>query len=404
MLTLDPVKKAACKSEHDLLILGLETIQEELKKDILARDNNGIAETKKLVEDQLKDFQDRMAKAYPRFSMPGVELGDGVKKDAFSFARAALAVVKGDWRLAPYEGEIYHSREHQDFIAKTHSFGVDSAGGFLIPAELSNRLIEKLQPATISFQLGVQQVDLGNVAAMTFNREASNSTAEWVGENLSAARSDVGYSQFTVSPKAVSAKTDITNLLQLLGSNAAETRFLNNAQKMFAQAIDRAILIGPSTLSPKAPVGIANTTGINTSTTSSLTYDMLVDFEDKLMQANAYMGRLGWAMSASQYTIVRKLKDTSNQPIVYRSLTERGQRELFGYPMFTTTQMGTTGANTLAFGDWSQATLFSWFGGILMQRTNSSDNAIDNDITRVALRRYCDVGVEQPAAFCFASA
>ena len=403
MLTLDPVKKAACKTDHDVLILTLETMQEELKKDVLAQNTQGLAETKKQVEDQLKDFSDRLAKAYPRFSMPGVELGDGEKKNAFSWSRAAVAIAKGDWRLAPYEGEIYNSKEHRDFIEKAHSFGIDSAGGFLVPSELSSKFIEKLQPASIAFGLGVNQVEVGNVASLTFNREASNSTAEWVGEMLSATKTDVGYSQMTVSPKALSARTDISNLLQLLGSNAAETRFLDNATKMFGQAIDRGILIGPATLSPKAPTGIANTGGVGTSVSASLTYDMLVDFEDKLLQANAYMGRLGWAMSASQYTIIRKLKDTSGQPIVYRSLTAPGQKELFGFPIGISTQMGTTGANTLAFGDWSQATLFSWFGGLIMQRSTVSDNALDNDLTRIALRRYCDVGVDQPAAFCFAS-
>lgn len=380
-------------------------LKAELEQSALTRNNELAATLTKQFTDQLEAFKAELTKSLPpRFSVPGLPVGDGTQKDAFSLHRAALGFRHNDWSLAPMEGDFFHSKEHREFISKAASFGVDAAGGFLIPVEVSSKIIEKLQPKTIAFSLGVQQMSVGNVASLTMNRQTGDATATWVGEMQTAAASQVTYDQMTVSPKALSVKGDLSNLLQLLGSNAAEMKFIDNAAKAMARGIDRGVLVGPSVTSNKAPIGIAGTSGVLTSTTASLDYDKIVDFEDKIRAANAFEGSLGWVMTEAQYTVVRKLKDTSGQPIVYRSLTEKGLRELFGFPLYTTTAMGTTGANTFAFGDWSQATLYDWFGGIIMKRSDSSDTALDNDLTRVTLRRYCDVGVDQPTAFCFASA
>lgn len=400
-LLIDETKLKECKTDSDRLLLGLGALKDELSKEALERRNQDIAETKKMVDDALAGHQQRMGELFPQFRMPGLEAGKG--KNKFDVVRAAMAYRHNDPTFGALEFDVFNSKEHRDFISKAAALNSDVAGGFLIPTEVSQELIDKLQPQTIAFQCGVRQFDVGQAASLTFNRLIGNATATWVGEMITASRSDLAYSQYTVAPKALSAKTDLSNMLQLMGSNAAEQRWMDNASLMFAQGIDRGILIGPATVSNAAPVGIAGTNGVQTSATASLTYDMLVDFEDKLRTANAFFGKIAWAMSEAQYTVVRKLKDTASQPIVYRSLTEKGLTEIFGIPVYRTTQMGTTGANTLALGAWNQATLFSWFGGIVMKRSDVSDTALDSDVTRLTLRRYCDVGVDQPTAFVFAS-
>jgi hypothetical protein len=46
--------------------------------------------------------------------------------------------------------------------------------------------------------------------------------------------------------------------------------------------------------------------------------------------------------------------------------------------------MGTTGANTLALGQWNQATFFSFFNGaVFIKLSDVSDTALDSDLTRV---------------------
>lgn len=396
-LLIDEAKLKACKTDLDRLILGLEVLELEISKKADERRNEDIAETKRMVDEAMAGVAKRLGERYPQFSLPGVNVGDDTKKDQFSMARAAVAIGRNDWSIAPYEHSVFTSKEHQSFMAKAASFGVDATGGFMAPVEVSTRFIEKLLPQSIAAQLGVNIEQVGNAGMLVINRETGTASAQWVGEMLTATKQDVKLGQMNLTPKAVSAKGDISNLLQLLGGGAAESRFVRSASRQMALAWDRAVLIGAN--STLGPVGIANTPGIQTSSGASLTYDKLLDFDDKLMQANAFFGRLGWAMTVSKYTEVRKLKDTSNQPLVWRSVTEAGRKELLGHPIETTTQMGTTGAGTIIRGAFDTAGLYQWFGGIMIKRSDVSDTAMDNDLTRVSLRAYCDVGVDQPSAF-----
>jgi HK97 family phage major capsid protein len=377
-------KLKACKSEDEKYIQGLTWLKEEAEKTALERDNAKLAQLKTWVDDAGKDFEKRLAERFPQFSLPGLKVGDDTKKDQFSFARAAIAHKRGDWSIAPYEGEVYRSKEHQDFIQKAASFGIDAAGGFLVPNEVSSKFIERLLAQTIGEKLGVIYEDVGNTGMLAINRETGSATAEWAGEMATAARSQVTLGQMQLTPHAVSAKGDISNLLQLLGSGAAESRFIRSASRQMALAWDRAILIGAN--SALGPLGVVNTLGVNTSSSVTPTYDKYVDFETAIMTANAYFGKLAWAMSVSQYALVRKLKDTAGQPMILRSLEARRLDAALGHPLYTTTQMGTTGANTLIFGAWDMCTLYRWFGGIMINRSTTSDTAIDSDVTRVALR------------------
>jgi HK97 family phage major capsid protein len=408
MLTLDPVKLAACKTEDEKFLLGLETLKAELEKDATARDNAGLAILKKQVEDAAKAFEQRMAERFPQFSLPGVEYDkDGTKaKKAFSLARAAHAVKKDVWTGAGYEKEVFDAAEQAGFHTKAMSAGVDTSGGFFVPNQISATLIEKLLPQVIAFQLGVNQIDMGSVGSLTFNRELTTPTATWVGEMITAAKSQGTFGQYTVSPKAVSAKVDISNLLIMLanGATGAEQRFVNAAVRQFRLAYDKAIIIGAS--SQQGPVGIVNTPGVQTSSSASITFNKLVAFVSALRNSDALVGnKLGWAMTPAQLQAIETMIDSSspNQQLVRRAVDQGTLDRLRGYPFATTTQMGTTGINTLIFGAWDMATFFSWFGGFLMKRSDTSDNALDNDLTRIVLRGYGDVGVDQPTAFCVAS-
>jgi len=385
---------------------------EQAKLEAIATKIQAAQDTKNaaLQESLTKEFKAELAllkasieELRPRVSLPGVEVDKTGKRagKAFSLARAACGIKHG-WDVADagYEKEVF-SQTQRDFHNKAASFGVDTAGGFLVPSEVSDTVIERLLPQTISFQLGVNRVSVGNVGSLSFNRETGSATATWVGEMVTAAKSQVTLDQFSLTPKAVSAKGDISNLLQLLGSGAAEERFTRSAARQFALAIDKAILIGAN--SQQGPIGIANTPGVGTSSGVSATFNKVVAFITKLRLANALNGKLGWALTPNKLEELEIMVDASNQPLMRRAIDGGSLDRIRGFPFATTTQMGTTGINTLIFGAWDQATFYDWFGGMLMKRSDTADTALDNDLTRVVLRMYGDVGVDQPTAFCVAS-
>jgi len=404
-LTIDP-KDLAGKSEDEKLIFTCGLMLAELEKSALERDNAGIEKLRKELLDQVAGLEERQAATNPRFSLPGVEWdADGTKSGkAFSLARAAAAVKRGVWDGAGYEQEVFATAETSGFRQKALNAGVDIEGGFLVPSQVSSKVIERILPRVISFNLGVNQVGMGAVGAMSFNRETGTPTASWVGEAKTAAASQQAYKQMMVQPRAVSAKVDISNLLQMLagGADGAEQRFVNSASRQMALAFDRAILIGAN--SALGPVGIANTPGVGTTSGVTMTFNKLVSFITKLRKADALFGdKLGWAMTPDKLEEIEVMVDASNQSLVRRAVDGQTLDRIRGYRFDTSTQMGTTGVNTVIFGAWDMATFFQWFGGFILRKSDTSDTALDNDSTRVVLRGYCDVGVDQPTAFCVAS-
>lgn len=404
-LAIDP-KALAGKSEDEKLIYTCGLMLEELEKSALERDNAKIESLRKELTDKWTEFETRQEASAPRLSLPGVVWdADGTKAGkAFSLARAAAAVKVGDWRGASYEKDVFDTLERDGFRQKALNAGVDVQGGFFVPSEVSSKVIEKLLPGLVADQLGVARVGMGAVGAMSFNRETGTATASWVGEMQTAATSQQKYAQMMVQPRAVSAKVDISNLLQMLagGADGAEQRFINSASRQMRLAWDRAVLIGAN--SALGPVGIANTPGVLTTSGASLTLNKLIAFTQKLRKADSLVGnKLGWALTPDKLEEIEIMTDATNQPIVRRSIDSGALDRIRGFPYATTTQMGTTGVNTVIFGAWDMATFFQWFGGFVLRRSDVSDNALDNDTTRVVLRAYCDVGVEQPTAFCVAS-
>lgn len=403
-LKIDP-KDLAGKSEDEKLIYTCGLMLEELEKSALERDNEGIATLRKEIEDMRAGLEERQAQRNPQFSLPGVEYdADGTRPGkAFSLARAACAVKSGEWAGAGYEKEAFDQAEKAGMRQKALNAGVDIGAGFFVSSEISKRIIEKLQPGVISFLLGVEQVGMGSVGSMTFNRETGVPTATWVGEQITAAESNQKYKQMMVSPKAISAKVSISNLLQMLagGADGAESRFLNSCIRQMRLGYDRAILIGAT--SQEGPIGIANTPNVQRASTATLTLNKLIAFPSKLRKADALVGdKLGWAMTPEQLEFIETMLDATNQPIVRRAIDGGTLDKVRGYPYATSTQMGTTGINTMIFGAWDLATFFQWFGGFVMRKTDTSDTALDTDSTRIVLRGYGDVGVEQPTAFVVA--
>lgn len=404
-LKIDP-KDLAGKSEDEKLIFTCGLMLEELEKNALERDNAKIESLRKELTDKWTDFEARQAAASPVFRLPGIAWDeDGTKAGkAFSLARAAVAVKQNVWSGATYEREVFDAMEQAGFRQKALNAGVDVQGGFLVPSEVSSKVIEKLLPGLVSDQLGVNRIGMGAVGAMSFNRETGTATASWVGEMQTAAASQQKYAQMMVQPRAVSAKVDISNLLQMLagGADGAEQRFINSASRQMRLAWDRATLIGAN--SALGPVGIANTPGVLTTSGATLTLNKLIAFTQKLRKADSLVGnKLGWALTPDKLEEIETMVDAANQPIVRRAIDGGPLDKIRGYPYATTTQMGTTGVNTVIFGAWDMATFFQWFGGFVLRRSDVSDTALDNDSTRVVLRAYCDVGVEQPTAFCVAS-
>jgi len=170
------------------------------------------------------------------------------------------------------------------------------------------------------------------------------------------------------------------------------------------------------------PLGIANTSGINTvalgdngSYLSSL--DLFFDMVAKLEENNALRGNLAFVCHPKVKSALRKLKvaqfsgDTGGQyqlpPLVTALLaTDGALQEAVGYPLLGTTQIpinlvkGTSNDCTeIYFGNWQDLLIGQW-GGLSILASPHAGDAFAKDQTWVRITMSVDVAVRHPESFC----
>jgi len=97
-----------------------------------------------------------------------------------------------------------------------------------------------------------------------------------------------------MSPKVIGAFTDVTRLLLQQSSLDVENLIRDDLTKSIATAIDLGALAGSG--SSGQPTGIANTSGINTTTFAAAnpTWAEIVAMESAVANDNALTGSLGY--------------------------------------------------------------------------------------------------------------
>jgi len=376
---------------------------EALKKDLVGeltkhadqRDNDRAEKLTKMVEDAINTRLKALSAIFPTFSVPGTEPTGDARKD-FSFARAAHAIKTRNWSAAGLEAEMFKT-------TRAMSTTVDGSGGFIVPEQAVAQIIQPLRSNVVCMKLGMRDQPGFPNAPVTIPRLSADITASWVAEGAPGSKSDATLANLKLRPRKLMALTDITNELLASAAPAADQLIIDSGREQFARAIDLAALVG--TGNGEQPKGVANQTGVLTSTLAGPTYDQLVDMRAALRNANALRGRPGWAISAVKFSAIEKIKDPNDntQPLERRMLSAGPIDTLLGFPFEWTTQLPSSGANAAIFGDWT-ALMLARMGGLEIRVFDGGDTNQTNDTSTVRLIMRCDIGVDQATSFCVASA
>lgn len=229
--------------------------------------------------------------------------------------------------------------------------GTDSAGGYLVPAEWDQRLIEKLEQENVIRALGTVIQTSGE---RKLNVAASKPAASWVEENGELVFSDASFSQVILDAWKLSVAVKVSE--ELLADNAYDLEgFLIRS---FAQAIsnaeEQAFLTGDGN---KKPLGILAATGGGeigvTTAGNSPTSDEVLDLIYKLKRP--YRANAAFITADSTLAFIRKLKDGTGQYLWQPALTAGEPDRLLGYPVYSSAYVPTIAAGqpVMAFGDFS---------------------------------------------------
>jgi len=247
--------------------------------------------------------------------------------------------------------------------------GTDSEGGYLVPDEFENTLVESLTEENIVRSLA--HVFTTSAGDRKIPIVTSKGTAAWSGEEQSYHESDDVFGQQSIGAHKVTTLIKVSE--ELLNDSAfnLEGYFTTEFARRIGNKEEEAFLLGDG---DNKPLGILAENGgaqigVTAASATTITADEIIDLFYSLN--SAYRKNAVWLLNDSTMKVIRKLKDQSGQYLWQPALHEGGHETLLGKKIYTSPYFPeiASGNKTVAFGDFS----FYWIGdrqGINFRRLN----------------------------------
>src|SRR5579871_1881253 len=217
-------------------------------------------------------------------------------------------------------------------------------GGALTPDVFSQDFIELLRPSTVVRRSGARVIPMSG-GSLTMGRQNAAGTASYVGEGQSLAATQQQFGQLQLQVKKLMAVTPISNDLLRDAVVSAEMLVRDDLVKICALAEDLAFIRGAGTV--YAPKGIRNwvpaANVINALQAGSIATaaEVIQSLQSMLYileQSNIPMVGIVWYMTPRTKWFLKSLRDSVGA-FIFRPEMEGPNPTLFGYPLFTTTQI-----------------------------------------------------------------
>lgn len=295
----------------------------------------------------------------------------------FNLARKAAALGAGKPTPADVSAEEVRAykaaflawfRKGEDFELdrKALSVGVDTEGGFLVPADMTGRIVTKLYDLSPIRQIAsVQPISSDALEGIEDIDEAA---AGWVGEKTSRTETDTpDVGKWRIPAEEMYAMPKATQrILDDAGVDVEAWLSAKVADKL-ARTEAAAFVAGNGVVKPRgfttyttAATADASrawgqmqhvATGQNGAFASSTPADILFDVE--MAMKPGYRAGARWVTRRSVLTLIRKFKDQQNQYLWQPGLQAGQPSSLIGYPVTEAEDMPAlaTGSLSLAFGN-----------------------------------------------------
>lgn len=325
----------------------------------------------------------------------------------YSLVRACRAQLTGNWKDAGFEREVsiaIASQAKRDpkgvFVpynvgwgsalrAATMTKQADDTGGYLVQTDPGD-FIDNLRAISMVFQLGARRIgDL--VGDVSFPKKTGSAAFTWIDEDDDSAETNLTTGSVLMAPKTASGSVPISRKLLLQSSPDVEMMVRDDLLLGAALAVDAAALNGSGI--GATPIGILNTTGVNTTSVSSAgdpTWAETVDFESAVATDNALAGTIAYLTTPTVRGNMKvRAKDSGSGQFVW---TDTGT--VNGYRAEASTQMPTS---KIIFGNWAELMIGFW--GVIDVRVDEATKAASGGLV---LRAFvdADVAVRHPTSFC----
>lgn len=265
------------------------------------------------------------------------------------------------------------------------SEGTAAAGGYLVPEEFANMIVEDIRDQTVMRQLA----DVFNVSGDTFHlpRLDTRPQAQWRSEGAVKATSTAQFSEIVLTPYSLASIVPMTQELEADASLGVGGSIVNYIASLMTQALaekeDKAFWSGSGT---GQPTGV-NTYSISSRAKGSNFADTVINIYHDLPQG--YRNRAVWVASKWVLAQVRQLKDSQNRYLV-QNLGDTPFGELLGRPMYEQNDLA---QSELYFGDFSYYKIADRQGiqvDVSREATVGSQNAFERNLTFVRVEKRVD--------------
>lgn len=339
-------------------------MKDETKKEITElfsalldeREKSADAEASKGLRSMLKDALKSESENAP---VAKPKVGDRVARIVRS-----LASARGDLRKA---ADFAENTLKDSSVAKALGTGVLEDGGFLVPEEFSQEIIELLRPRSVLRSLNPMVVPM-TTGVMSIPRLAAGASANYVGESQPVNASQEKGQQLTLTWKKLASIVPISNDLLRFSSPSADTIVREDLVLSMATREDIAFIRGDGTQNtPKglrywAPSGNVSASNVTSMADANLLKDVDQDIKDAinaLTSANVRMIRPAWIMAPRTRNFFSFLRN-ANGFLVYPTMSEAAPT-LLGYPVGVSnnvpTNLGSGSDSEITFVDMADVVL-----------------------------------------------
>lgn len=342
------------------------------------------------------------------FSLPGAE-----NEKKYDVGKATRAALTGNWKDAGLELDIHKQtfeRLPTNAQQRVMTTLTPSAGGFLIPEEISTTMIEKLDPVSVVKKAGATIVKPSGWP-FKVNKITGGTTAAYASEGSSVSASDITLGQVSLSPRKIGARSVLTMEQVQYGTPQTDAIVVNDLIKRTELIQDLWALTGSG--QQGQPIGITNTTGINTTTgikSGQLVFADLAIAMQYLEEDNVMTDKIALIAHPTQKG---ELFRNVNATVSSGTLANEGAAFIFGSPFITAAMFKTmTGIDIFPTTQMTDGTaivgVFEWlwlaeFGGLVVSASDvASDgthHAFTEDKRHLKVTRWIDSAVIQPVAF-----
>ncbi|MGD6778452.1 phage major capsid protein [Sutcliffiella horikoshii] len=231
--------------------------------------------------------------------------------------------------------------------------GQDSEGGYLVPDEYEQQLVQALEEANVL--RGLCHVINTSHGDRKIPVVASHGSAAWMDEESALQESDDTFTQVSLSAYKLGTMLKVSDELLHDSFFNLERYVASEFARRVGAAEEEAFLLGNGS---SKPTGLLNSTGgaslgVTAASATSITMDEVIDLFHSLK--SSYRKNATFVVNDGTIKAIRKLKDANGQYLWQPSVTAGTPDTILNRPVRTSQYMPTAGAGekTILFGDFS---------------------------------------------------